>query len=308
MTSYLLSRLVGGILTVLFVMSLVFALVRFSGDPVALMADPYMTEADIASLKSELGLDDPVPVQYIRYMGNLATGDFGQSIRFREPAFDLYLERLPATLRLVLVATFISLVISIPIGLAAGMRPGGYVDRFAKTTALIGQSIPSFWLGILFIIVFAVQLSLLPTSGDNQGIKSMILPGITMSTYAIAAMVRVTRSSVLDIKDAEFVGLLWAKGLSGRTIIWRHILKNASLPILTLASLQIIGFLSGSVIVEQIFAWPGVGRLAVESVYSRDFPVIQTVVVANTTLLVVINLLVDVSYAMVDPRVRLAGR
>jgi peptide/nickel transport system permease protein len=306
MAAYIASRLVGGILTVLIVMSLVFGLVRASGDPVALMADPYMTDEDIEVLRQDLGLDDPAPIQYVKYMGNLLAGDFGDSIRFRQPAFDLYLDRLPATLKLMGVATAISLLVGVPIGLAAGMRPGGFVDRFAKTFALVGQSIPSFWLGIMFIILFAVQLSLLPTSGD-VGWKSLILPGVTMSTYAIAALVRVTRSSVLDVKDAEFVNVLWAKGLPPRLVVWKHILKNASLPILTLASLQIIGFLSGSVIVEQIFAWPGVGRLAVESVYSRDFPVIQTVVVVNTALLVTINFAVDFSYALIDPRVRLAG-
>lgn len=199
MTSYLVSRLIGGGLTVLFVMSLVFALVRFSGDPVALMADPYMTQADIDNLKANFGLDDPIAVQYVKYVRNMATGDFGQSVRFREPAFNLYRERLPATLKLVAVATVISAIVAIPIGLAAGIRPGGTVDRFAKTLALVGQSIPSFWLGILLIIVFAVQFSLLPTSGDRQGLKSMVLPGLTMSTFAIAALVRVTRSSVLDI-------------------------------------------------------------------------------------------------------------
>lgn len=306
MAAYVVSRLIGGILTVLIVMTLVFALVRASGDPVTLMADPYMTDEDIELLRADLGLDDPAPVQYVKYMGNLIQGDFGDSIRFRQPALDLYLDRLPATLKLMGVATAIALLVGVPIGLAAGMRPSGFVDRFAKTFALVGQSIPSFWLGIMFIILFAVQLSLLPTSGD-VGWKSLVLPGVTMSTYAVAALVRVTRSSVLDVKDAEFVNVLWAKGLPARLVVWKHVLKNASLPILTLASLQIIGFLSGSVIVEQIFAWPGVGRLAIESVYSRDFPVIQTVVVVNTALLVTINFAVDCSYALIDPRVRLAG-
>lgn len=306
MFSYVVSRIVGGLITILLVMSLVFALARMSGDPVTLMASPYMTQQDVANLRHQFGLDDPPIVQYGKYMSNMLTGNFGQSIRYGEPAFHLYLSRLPETLKLVAAAMAIALAIGVPVGLLAGMHPEGFVDRFAKVFALLGQSVPSFWLGIMLIIWLAVDLRVVPTSGDS-GLKSMILPGLTLSAYAVAALVRLTRSSVLEVKDAEFVNVLWSKGLSSGSVMWKHILKNASLPILTLASLQLIGFISGSVIVEQIFTWPGVGRLAIDSVSTRDFPVIQMVVVGNTTLLVLINFLVDVSYGVIDPRVRLAG-
>ena len=300
---YIFNRLVGASVTVLLVLTLVFFLVRLSGDPVELMADPYFEEDDLQALRVELGLDGSIAEQYVKFLGNAARGDFGESIRFRKPALDLYLERMPATLKLMVFGVFFSIGLGIPIGMIAGVNPNGRVDGVVKTGALLGQAIPSFWLGIMLILVFSVRLGWVPTSGDS-GLKSMILPGITLGSFSIAAITRVTRSTVLDIWDTEYVRLLMVKGLPRRLIIWKHVLKNASLPILTLASLQLVAFLSGSVIVEQIFAWPGVGRVAVEAVFSRDFPLIQTVVVINTLVLVAMNLGVDLTYVVLDPRVR----
>lgn len=300
---YIFNRLVGGLVTVLLVLTLVFFLVRLSGDPVVLMADPYFEEEDLQALRVKLGLDGTVAEQYVIFLRSVAQGDFGDSIRFREPALDLYLERMPATLKLVGFAVFFSIGLGIPIGLIAGVSPNGRFDKVVKTGALLGQAVPSFWLGLMLILLFSVQLGWVPTSGDH-GLKSMILPGITLGSFSIAAITRVTRSTVLDIWDTEYVRLLMVKGLPRRLIIWKHVLKNASLPILTLASLQLVAFLSGSVIVEQIFAWPGVGRVAVEAVFSRDFPMIQTVVVINTVILVIMNLTVDLWYVVLDPRVR----
>jgi peptide/nickel transport system permease protein len=210
---------------------------------------------------------------------------------------------MPATLKLMVFGVFFAIGLGIPIGVIAGVSPGSRIDGVARTGALLGQAVPSFWLGIMLILLFAVQLGWLPTSGEH-GLKSMILPGITLGSFSIAAMTRLTRSTVLDIWDTEYVRLLMVKGLPRRLVIWKHVVKNAALPVMTLASLQMIAFLSGSVIVEQIFAWPGVGRVAVEAVFSRDFPLIQTVVVINTVLLVLMNLVVDLAYVAIDPRIR----
>lgn len=300
---YIFNRLVGAAVTVFLVLTLVFFLVRLSGDPVALMADPYFDEDDIQALREDLGLDGTVAEQYLVFLGNVVRGDFGNSIRFREPALNLYLDRMPATLKLMVFGVFFAIGLGIPIGVIAGVSPGSRIDGVARTGALLGQAVPSFWLGIMLILLFAVQLGWLPTSGEH-GLKSMILPGITLGSFSIAAMTRLTRSTVLDIWDTEYVRLLMVKGLPRRLVIWKHVVKNAALPVMTLASLQMIAFLSGSVIVEQIFAWPGVGRVAVEAVFSRDFPLIQTVVVINTVLLVLMNLAVDLAYVAIDPRIR----
>lgn len=300
---YIFNRLVGAAVTIFLVLTLVFFLVRLSGDPVALMADPYFEEDDIQALREELGLDGTVAEQYVIFIGSVARGDFGDSIRFREPALNLYLERMPATLKLMVFGVLFAIGLGIPIGVIAGVSPGSRIDGVARTGALLGQAVPSFWLGIMLILLFAVQLGWLPTSGE-RGLKSLILPGITLGSFSIAAMTRLTRSTVLDIWDTEYVRLLMVKGLPRRLVIWKHVLKNASLPVMTLASLQLVAFLSGSVIVEQIFAWPGVGRVAVEAVFSRDFPMIQTVVVVNTLILVLMNLGVDLAYVAIDPRIR----
>ena len=306
MYRYIFNRLIGAAVTIWLVTTLVFMLVRLSGDPIALFADPYMSENDIQALRQELGIDAPVLEQYGIYVSNTLRGDFGTSLRFKEPALDLYLSRLPNTLKLVAVALVVSVGVGIPVGTLAGVGPNGLFDHTAKTLALLGQAIPSFWLGIMLILLFAVRLRWLPTSGD-QGLESLIMPGVTLGLASLASMTRLTRSTVIDVRDTEYVRLLMVKGLPRRLVIWKHILHNASLPILTLASLTMVAFLSGSIVVEQIFSWPGVGRLAVEAVYSRDFPVIQTVVVVNTAVLVLVNLSIDLLYVVLDPRIRYTG-
>jgi peptide/nickel transport system permease protein len=303
MYRYIFNRLIGAVVTVWLVTTLVFLLVRLSGDPIALFADPYMSKDDVEALREELGIDAPVIQQYGIFVGNTLRGDFGLSLRFKEPALDLYLTRLPNTLKLMAVALVVSVGVGIPVGTLAGVGPNGLFDRTAKTLALFGQAVPSFWLGIMLILLFAVRLRWLPTSGDH-GLVSLIMPGVTLGAASLAAMTRLTRSTVIDVRDTEFVRLLMVKGLPRRLVIWKHILHNASLPILTLASLTMVAFLSGSIVVEQIFSWPGVGRLAVEAVYSRDFPVIQTVVVVNTAVLVLVNLSIDLLYVVLDPRIR----
>jgi peptide/nickel transport system permease protein len=306
MYRYIANRLVGALVTVWLVSTVVFVLIRLSGDPVALFAPTSATPADIEQLRHDFGLVGSIPHQYVVFLGNAARGDFGNSLRFRQPALDMYKTRLPATLKLMAVALTVTIAIGIPVGTIAGMQPNGLFDRTAKTLALLGQAIPSFWLGLMLMLLLAVKFGLLPTSGD-QGPKSLIMPGVTLASYSLAAMTRLTRSSIIDVRDTEWVRLLLVKGLPRRLVIWKHILRNAALPILTLASLTMVGFLSGSIIVEQIFSWPGVGRLANEAVFARDFPVIQAVVLVNTVLLVLVNLVIDLLYVVLDPRIRYAS-
>lgn len=305
MYRYIANRLVGAAVTIWLVSTVVFVLVRLSGDPVALFAPTTATPDDIAQLRRDFGLVGSVPHQYAVFLSNAAHGDFGNSLRFRQPALEMYKTRLPNTLKLMAVALLVTIGIGIPVGTIAGMQPNGWFDRSAKTLALLGQAIPSFWLGLMLMLLLAVKFGLLPTSG-NLGLKSLLMPGLTLASYSLAAMTRLTRSSVIDVHDTEWVRLLLVKGLPRRLVIWKHILRNAALPILTLASLTTVGFLSGSIIVEQIFAWPGVGRLANEAVFARDFPVIQTVVLVNTVLLVLMNLVIDLLYMVLDPRIRYA--
>ncbi|MCC7364114.1 MAG: ABC transporter permease [Dehalococcoidia bacterium] len=306
MARYIVSRLIQAVIVVWIVTTFVFLLVRFTpGNAAQVMAGASASQEEIELLEIELGLDKPVLEQYADYMSRVVRGDFRDSLRFREPALGLVIERFPATLKLAALAFLISVGLGGLIGIFSAVRPGGVVDQFGRFFAVLGQSIPTFAIGIFGILIFSVKLGWLPVAGPGDW-KHYILPSVTLGWFSMAAMVRLTRSAMLDVLESESVKFLRIKGLPERLVIFKHGLRNAAIPILTLASLQFVAFLSGSVVVEQIFGWPGTGKLLVESVTARDYTVVQAGTFFISVTLVVINLLVDLAYGYIDPRIRYA--
>lgn len=304
MWKYIVSRLIQAAVTLLGISVLVFALARLGGDPTDLLVPPEASAEDRERLRERYGLNDPVPVQYWVFISGAVTGDFGDSLRFGEPALDVFLDRFPNTLQLAAAAALIAATGGLAIGVLGAVKFGSLADRIATFVALLGQSIPAFWVGIMMIVIFSVELGWLPTSG-KAGPDTYIMPSIALAWFSMAALVRMTRSSMLDVMDSEYVRLARLKGLPERTVIWKHAFRNALLPILTLFSLQLIFFISGSVIIENIFSWPGIGQLTIQAILARDYPVVQTIVFMSGALLVLLNLVVDLLYAVIDPRIRL---
>ena len=304
MRRFLALRLAETVITLWLVTVIVFSLSHMSGSPIdALMPDdatPEQTEI----LIRHWGLDRPFTEQYFTFLGNALQGDFGGSLRWRgEPALGVVVQRLPATLQLALVSIVLTVVISIPLGVLAAVRRGTAIDHGASGIALLGQSLPNFWLGILLVWVFAVTLGWLPTSGRGTW-QHVILPAIAMSWFQIAALVRLTRSAMLDVLDAEYVKLARIKGLPERIVIWKHALRNAAIVPLTYFGVLAASILTGSVVIETVFSWPGTGLLALEAIRARDLPVVQAVVMVFAAVFLALNFLVDVLYAYVDPRIR----
>ncbi|GAA4508352.1 ABC transporter permease [Actinoallomurus oryzae] len=299
-------RRIGHAVLVLFCVATVsFFLVRISGDPVRQMLPPDATAAQEAALRAQLGLDRPLLGQYVSYMTGLLHLDLGQSLFFHRPAFDVIAERLPATITLAAGALVVVLLVAIPAGIVSALRRGTATDTTVMAAVLVGQSTPAFFVGILLILVFAVNLQVLPASGMG-GIENLVLPAITLGLYSIAMIARLLRSSLVDVLGEDYIRTARAKGLTGWQIVTAHGLRNASLPVVTVAGLEIGNLLGGAILTEQVFAWPGVGRLTVEAVTYRDYPLMQATVLFLATVFVVVNLLVDLSYAALDPRVRLS--
>lgn len=303
MQRYLLQRVAQGIGTLLVISLIVFLLARLSGDPLQIMLPEESTKEDYAIAARYWGLDRSLTEQYLTFLGNALRGDLGTSIRLRRPALELVWERLPATLQLAGAAIFVSLVIAIPIGVLSAVKRDTPLDYMGKVIALIGQSMPSFWLGIVLIWVFAVMLGWLPASGSG-GPQHFVLPAIALGWYQVAAVMRLVRSAMLDVLDSEYVKLARIKGVAERGVVWKHCLRNAAIPPLTYIGFIVAVLLTGSLVIETVFAWPGIGLLAIDAVRYRDFPVVQTVVLLYAAKYVVINLLVDVAYVYVDPRIR----
>jgi peptide/nickel transport system permease protein len=272
------------------------------GDPVALLLPPEATPEQRAYLTKDLGLDRPLYIQLVVYVSKVLKGDFGQSFRHQEPAMKLLLDRIPASLYLSLIATLISVCIALPLGIISAIKRGTIFDQIGMTLALLGQSIPAFWAGIMLILLFAVQLGWFPPSGYG-GPKHVILPAVTLALFFSAATARLTRSSVLDVLDMDYVRYARLKGVPEFVVIMRHVLRNAFITILNIVALQLGLLLGGAVITEFIFSWPGIGRLSLDAIYNRDFPVIQATVVVAASFFVCINLLVDIIYSATDPRV-----
>jgi peptide/nickel transport system permease protein len=269
------------------------------------MVDFTTSQEDRDIIRKELGLDKPIFVQYLIFLKNAAKGDFGTSIRYEEPALDLVFQRIPITLRLLFVTLAWSLIVAIPIGIISALKRNSIFDLLGMAFTFVGQSIPSFWLGIMMIMVVGVHFRLLPISGFGSGeLSYIIMPAITLGAFGMASFARITRSSMLEVLDSDYVQTARAKGLRETIVIIKHALRNALIPIVTILGLQIAGLLGGAVITEQIFAYPGVGWLAVQSIYNRDFPVIQAIVMIVSIGVVATNFIIDIVYTIIDPRIR----
>jgi peptide/nickel transport system permease protein len=283
---------------------IVFLLGRMTGDPVALLLSEYATEQDRAQLTRELGLDRSLPTQYWVFVTHALTGDLGRSVTGdRQPATQLIAERLPASLKLACIALIISLLLGIPLGVLAAVKRGTAIDTAARLIALLGQSVPVFWLGLVLMYCFSVQLGWLPTSGYGDW-RHYVLPSVSMALFTVAAVTRLVRVSMIDALSSEYIKLARIKGVSERAVIWKHALRNSLIPVLTYMGAFFATMITGAVVIETVFSWPGIGRLAYESILSRDFPVMQAVVLTMTAIFMVANLLVDIAYVWLDPRVR----
>jgi len=290
---------------VLFVMSaIVFLLGRLTGDPVSSLLSNYATEEDKIQLTRQLGFDKPLIQQYGIFISNALKGDLGKSVAGdNKPALTLIFERLPASLQLAFAALMISVVIGIPLGVLSAVKRGSFLDITARTLSLLGQSVPVFWLGVVFMYIFGVILRLLPTSGYG-GLSHFILPAVSMALFTLAAVTRLTRNSMLEALNSEYIKLARIKGVSETVVIWKHALRNSLIPVLTFMGTFLGTMITGSVVVETVFSWPGVGRLAFEAILNRDLPVVQAVVLFITSLFITANLVVDILYAWADPRIK----
>jgi len=299
--SFILQRIVYAVLVMLAVASLAFAAVHLSGDPLSGFTAPGASPQDQATIREHLGLDRPISVQYVRFLKRASIGDFGDSWRARQPAMRAVVDRLPATLRLAGAALAIALLIGIPLGALAGARPGGPLDFVASAVALLGQALPGFWLGALLILLFSVRLHWLPSSGGH-GWRALVLPAATLAAYPAAFFARLVRSSLLETLNQDFIRTARGKGLRESTVIRIHALRNALLPALAYAGLQAGFLLGGGVVIESVFAYPGIGQLALNAVADRDLPVIQAFVVLVAGMIVLVNLIVDLAARKLDPR------
>ncbi len=303
MKSYLLRRLWQSLLVIFGVSVVVFLILHLTGDPAALMLPPDATAEDIAKFRHDMGFDDPVAVQYVRFLKGAVRGDFGQSIRHGEPAMGLVVERLPATFELAGAGLVIALALAIPAGIVSAVRRNTSVDYISTVVALLGQAMPTFWLGIMLILVFSVRLNWLPSSGRGD-VEHLILPAITLGLFTTARITRLTRSGMLEVLGQDYIRTARAKGMGEPPVVWKHALKNAAIPIVTIVGIELGTLLGGSVITETIFAWPGVGRLSVQAIFNRDYPVVQSAVFLLASTFVIVNFLVDVVYTYLDPRIR----
>lgn len=296
-------RLVQAIVSMFIVSVMVFGIVRLSGDPLQMLLPDEAPPEQYESLKKQLHLDRPIYIQYWNWVSGVLVGDLGVSNTTRVPVSELLAERLPATIQLALVAFAITLALALPIGVYAAAYRGSLLDKFARGFAVLGQAQPSFWTAILSILVFAVYLGWLPPGG-RDGWKSVILPAVTLGWLPVAGLMRLTRSSMIQVLNSEYVKLARIKGVSEVQVLWKHALKNAALTVLTFSGLLFVGLITGSVITETVFSWPGVGRLVIDAVNDRDFPVIQGVVLIFSAWYIFMNLVVDVAYAYLNPKIR----
>lgn len=306
MQRYIAGRVLQAIGSMFVISLVVFILVRLSGDPIEIMMPAEASKEDVALVRAHFGFDRPWPEQYGIFLGRALQGDFGKSVRFNRPAIDVVAERYPATFELGGLAILIAVAVALPVGVYSAVRRGTALDYASRGFAALGQAVPPFWLGLVLILVFGVTLRLLPTSG-NEGPLHVILPAVTLGWFAVAGLMRLTRSSMLDVLGSEYVKLARIKGLPEQQVVWKHAFKNAALPILTFAALLFVNLLNGSIIVETVFSWPGVGLLVIEAVQFRDYPVVQTVVLFLSGMYIFANLLVDVLYAYLNPKIKFSS-
>jgi peptide/nickel transport system permease protein len=303
MKGFIVRRLGYSLLSLFLLSATIFAFVRVTGDPAVLLTEPGASQADLDQVRQQLGLDRPLVTQYVTFVTNFIRGDFGQSFYYRTPVLELYLSRLPNSLLLAVTAMLLSLLIGIPTGVIAAVRVNGWWDSAGKIFALLGLSLPSFWVGLVFILFFSVYLNWLPSSGSGTPLH-LIMPAFALGWFFAAAHMRLARSSMLEVLGSEYVKLARLKGLPEARVIAKHAFKNALIPVLTLAGINLVLMINVAVVVETVFAWPGIGRLLYEGIAFRDFPVVQAIVILGGAMIVAVNLLVDVLYAAIDPRIR----
>jgi peptide/nickel transport system permease protein len=303
MQRYFLSKLGQSILLVLGVIILVFFMVRVTGDPARLMMPREASAEDMEAFREHMGFNRPLTVQFWDYFTGAIVGDFGDSLHFKSAAMPMVLERLPATLQLAGVALILALIIAIPLGLIGGFNPGSLADNIGRALALAGQSIPNFWLALIFILFFAVRLGWFPSFGRDQ-VHSVVLPAIVLGLPVMGQIVRLTRSAVLEIRGEDFIRTAHSKGLEPNTIYTKHVLRNVAIPLVSVIGVQFGYMLGGSIYIETIFAWPGMGQLIEQSIGWRDFPLIQAIAIFTSVVVLSLNLLTDLGYALIDPRIR----
>jgi ABC-type dipeptide/oligopeptide/nickel transport system permease component len=304
MSVYVARRLIQSLVVLLGISVVVFVILHLTGDPTLLMLPPDASAEEVTRFRRAMGFDDPLPVQYWRFLRGVLQGNFGNSLRHDEPALGLVFERMPATLELTTVALGIALLLAIPAGIVSAVFRNTPLDYASTVMALIGQAMPTFWLGIMLILVFAVGLQVLPSSGRG-GLANLILPALTLGLFTTARTMRLTRSALLEVLGQEYVRTARAKGVAERGVVWKHALRNAAIPVITIVGLELGTLLGGAVITETIFAWPGVGRLSVQAIYNRDYPLVQAAVFVLASIFVLVNLAVDLVYTYLDPRIRL---
>jgi len=302
--TYLLRRLAQSLIVLLGISVVVFVILHLTGDPTLLLLPPDASAEEIAKFRRAMGFDDPLYLQYWRFLRGALRGDFGNSLRHDEPALALVWQRMPATLELTAVALGVALVLAIPAGIVSAVFRNTALDYVSTVLALVGQAMPTFWLGIMLILVFSVGLHLLPSSGRG-GAANLVLPAVTLGLFTTARIMRLTRSGMLEVLGQDYVRTARAKGVGERRVVWKHALKNAGIPIVTIVGLELGTLLGGAVITETIFAWPGVGRLSVQAIYNRDYPLVQASVFVLASIFVLVNLVVDVLYTYLDPRIRI---
>ncbi len=303
MQRFIVIRLLQGLLAIFVISLIVFALSRVAGDPIAAILDDETGKEQIELLRKEWGLDKPLHVQYFTYMKRLLTGDLGTSFKWDRPVAELIVEKLPATIQLSGFALLITAVIAFPVGVLSAVKKDSIFDTAGKMFAILGQSAPTFAVGLIAMWIFAVQFGVLPTSGRG-GISHMLLPGFALGYYNVAAIMRLTRSSMLDVLDTEYVKLARIKGIPEWKIIWKHCFRNALIVPITFFSLIGAVLITGSVVIETVFAWPGVGQLVIQSIVAKDHITVQAIVMLFALLYIGINIVTDVAYAYVDPRIR----
>ena len=304
MKQYILRRVGYSLLSLVLLSITIFLFVRVTGDPAVLLVEPGASKADLDAVREQFGLDRSLVVQYGTFVSSLLHGDFGKSFYYRTPVLELYLSRLPYSLLLALAGMAFSLLIGIPTGIIAAVRVNGWWDSAGKIFSLLGLSLPSFWVGLVMILFFSVYLGWLPSSGSGT-VAHIIMPAFALGWYFAAAHMRLTRSSMLEVLGSEYVKLARLKGLPEALVIGKHAFKNALIPVLTLAGINLVIMINVAIVVETVFAWPGIGRLLFEGISFRDFPVVQAIVLLGGSMIVVVNLLVDILYAVIDPRIRL---
>ena len=305
MGSYILRRVAYASFVLWGALTIVFVTVRIvPGDPASMMLGAGATENDVTALRRQLGLDKSLPIQYVRFVADAGRLDFGESLWLSRPVLTSVSERITTTGRLAVTAMAIALLVSFPLGILAALRKGSVVDGLVSIVSLLGQSVPSFWLGIMLILVFARHLRLLPSAGSETW-QHLILPAVTLALPLIGVLTRLVRSGLLDVMHEDYIRTARAKGLGPGPVLARHALRNMLIPVVTVAGLQLGNLLGGTVIVETVFGWPGIGRLLVDAIFHRDYPLIQAAILMITVGFVLLNLLVDLSYVYLDPRIRL---